>query len=172
MFNGCVKNEGYTFVELTVDNWREYFSDNVADVFEIEYRLLAEDRTNEWGEVTGTSYGVEKYARFKDDDRFAPLMQLTIELDCGYASIYERATIDVATQTITDIQPCEETDIIKGTQTTGFISDTEGAPFTALGLGQDDNESLSEDSTIVVSLYTLGEKIYRMKGWLVLKNEG
>ena len=57
---------------ITVDNWREYFSENCTDSFEI----ITKEFTDEWGEPD-----TESYVTFKDVDKYTDGTHLLVEVD-------------------------------------------------------------------------------------------
>lgn len=162
LFESWAKDIGYTFVELTVDNWTEYFSENFYDVFEIKYELIVQENTNEWGETAVSHLGIRKYAVLKDAVKYGPLSQITLEFDCAYS--LETATVDLEQMKLIGMETVELMDMHVLTCTT-FASN--GTYECTLPLGIDDNEI--PDAELYVSLETPSEKIYRMKGILVVK---
>ena len=57
---------------ITVDNWREYFSENLTDSFEI----ISKEKKDEWGEPH-----TEFYITFKDVEKYAYGTNILIEVD-------------------------------------------------------------------------------------------
>lgn len=57
---------------ITVDNWRDYFSENITDSFEI----ISKEKKDEWGEPY-----TEFYITFKDVDKYTQGTHILIEVD-------------------------------------------------------------------------------------------
>ena len=156
---GLERDEGYTFVQLTQDNWREYFSEDFSQVFDVRYMVHTIEETDAWGDTT-VRYVVIKYATMKDPERFGPMNTLMLELD--ETGCDEMVTIDPVTLEVLDAQVEQVYDTEK--KTVDVMNDDEFGMF--LLLGSENFDTLEVENRVY--LYEPGT-IYRMKGVLVLK---
>lgn len=161
-FENMARDEGYTFVELTQENWQEYFSENFSQSFQIEYALLPYDRTDEWGD-TSTHYVLAKYAVLKDSQRYGPLTTLMMEIDVSPSRETVSLNPEKAEFLSTQIEyhhPLEKNTMV------AEYDEKENLVGFLLSCNELSNPLESE---IEVYLQELGEKIYRMRGVLVIK---
>ncbi len=123
--------------------------------------ILCEE-TNAWGESSVSHIGIHKYALLKDQGRYGPLTTLTLEYDFAYS--IESADVDTEQLELlqTEIAELEQMQTVTRTTTT----DENGEVL--LSLGWDENEPIAD--RIYAHLEVPGEKIHRMKGVLVIKN--
>lgn len=152
-----VKNNNYTFVELTVDNWKNYFSENVDEIFDIAYEFEEEFYENEWGEtVSDNTYTVKKTATFKNGDIFAPYTNITFEVDSVLGP--EIITIDESAKKVlkTEIDTLEPVEEVRGTWTFGYFSDGDEVK-RVFDMGTDEREFITE-SAFWVDFYRFGKK--------------
>jgi hypothetical protein len=154
------KDEGYTFVEVTQENWRTYFSEDFFEVFEVRYMLHPIEETDEWGETT-VRYGLVSYAALKDNEKYGPLTTLKLEVDLAYSD--ERILLDPEKAEFLGAEIMEMGDMERTTIDTA--EDPKVGVFFML-----DSYMLDElEPEVELSLTQPGDTIYRMKGILVIK---
>ena len=112
-------------------------------------------------------YDMTQYCVLKDKNRFAPLQHLTVEYDRTFVDL--KITIDPETCEIIDkaIPEDYEYEFSPQTNTTKLFTGIKD-DCSLLSFDQINYRSLKEDNSFFASLNIAGEKIYRMKGWLVL----
>ena len=151
----------YTIVEITEENWRDYFSENFSEHFTKSYELKLV--TNEWEEVQ-EGY-VEKIYTLKDKEKYSYATELTMEISFTKQSEYYE--FDLSKKTITNcIVGKKEDKIYKTTHFTYY-------PYMQVQIGSTHlySDEIRSGQTLEENMVTEPQEILRMKGWLVIKND-
>ncbi|MBE6803490.1 MAG: hypothetical protein E7528_01155 [Ruminococcaceae bacterium] len=157
----------YTVVEITEENWQNYFSTDISESFDVNYVLNASKDV--WGEYTDGYI----YTRtvFKNPENYAYGTELIIEYSYEVGTAHYE--FNVAEEKVTNysfIKTEEETKTI--TQNIVIDGDGEASGHQYMEI---DNSYLSKEILLNGKCEQIRtrrpQEILRMKGWLVIKND-
>ncbi len=158
----------YTVVEITEDNWQQYFSTNINDNFDVTYTLNI--YKDQWGEIEDGS--VDKQLEIKNLEKYAYGSTLTIEYSYDYELVELSFDIDNEVVFVTPLTKEETTSTTTDTLRYDYdLSGEENIP--QMNLNIDSRWFEKEDLLQGTREITLDnpKEILRMKGWLVIRND-
>lgn len=150
----------YNIVEITEENWQDYFSPDFNESFDITNSLELYKDT--WGDITD-GYVNRKF-QLKDYEKYHYKTSLAIEYSCDFGNVY--CEFDAANETVTKYD-FTKTSTSEQTATTILDNSVQfSSRFGSIHLNKEavfkGNAENSTDNPI---------KILRMKGWLVIRND-
>ncbi len=157
----------YTIVEITEENWQEYFSADFNDNFDVNYRFSVDKDT--WGEITDGDI----YQDFvlKDYKKYSYGTKLAIELSYETGDVY--CEFDASEEKVTKYNfKKTETEMRTVTQEIKYMENYNYVDNMNITLGYVylvKEEVLQGNAT--ESWCENPKEILRMKGYLVIKNE-
>lgn len=162
----------YTIVELTEENWKDYFSENFYDHFEMaESDVLVQK--DEWGEITSAT--IQEYYQLKNAEKYKHGTVITLEFSCDWGwSTYD---LDLENTSATNRRWKKNDELDSGRLTLNLSYDAWPDSKGKFIFGGDRFYHLTEEQ-LDASEITIGgdhnwsfnpTKILRMKGWLVIK---
>ena len=159
----------YTVVEITEDNWQDYFSSDINETFDTEHELIVNN--NEWGEYE-SGYIKHKLV-LKNSEKYANDTTLTFEYSYELEDAYY--TFDSANSTVSSYrfiksygEKHSETVSIYGDKWNEWNESDYSKVYVGVHyLSADDLTNGTCESPRTKN----PEKILRMKGVLVIKND-
>jgi hypothetical protein len=156
----------YTIIEITEENWQDYFSTNFNENFEESLSLYVNKNT--WGEITDG--GIDRTFYLKGYEKYGYDTELDIEYSYEYGNVYCEFDVDNETVTKCDFTSNSEEERVE----------TISMNFNSWGSPEDLNMKsggfyLSKEEILAGNVQrswcSNPKKILRMKGWLVIKND-
>ena len=161
----CRSMSEYTVIEVTEENWQDYFSPNINETFEESLSLKVYRDT--WGEFTGGR--IYRTFYLKDYEKYAYGTTLSIEYSYEYGDVY--CEFDVDNETVTKYDFTSKEEKIETISMTLGLWDT---PEEALNVERG-GFSLSKEEMLAGnskdSWCSNPTEILRMKGLLVIRND-
>lgn len=162
----------YTIVELTEENWKDYFSETFYDHFEMaESDVLVQK--DEWGEITSAT--IQEYYQLKNAEKYKLGTVIALEFSCDWGwSSYD---LDLENTSATNRRWKKNDELDSGRLTLNLSYDACPDSKGKFIIGGDRFYHLTEEQ-LEASEITIGgdrnwsfnpTKILRMKGWLVIK---
>ena len=166
----------YSVVELTEENWRDYFSTDFFETFELLPSKMTVDK-DEWGKITYVT--IYEYVGLKNPERFAISSEITMECSTEWGWVTYNLDFENVTATNRRWQKNEElTDGAYTAQLSSIYDNSSGKyidfvwNFNTIYISGEEKLSANEVTTGAPREWNPNPKeILRMKGWLVIKND-
>ena len=156
----------YTVVEITEENWQEYFSPEINDVFNVEHSLNLDK--DEWGEYVSGEIGT--YLVLKNHEKYA--YDTTLAIEFAYETGKTYYDFDIAEEKVTNYS-FTKTEAETQKETVSLQYDDWGS---SVNLRTTFVRTYLNEETLLSGKYEEGWtrnpiEILRMKGWLVIRND-
>jgi hypothetical protein len=166
----------YSVVELTEENWRDYFSTDFFETFELLPSKMTVDK-DEWGKITYAT--IYEYVGLKNPERFAITSEITME--CSTESGWVTYNLDFENVTATNRRWQKNEELTGGACTVQLSSIYDNSSgkyidfvwnFNTIYISDEEKLSANEITTGAHTEWNPNPKeILRMKGWLIIKND-